>query len=582
LSGKSPVRSLFCLLFATLLLLSSGLGSRVVRAEETLAYPNIQVNRFVQIENGGVLVVNDTVTLSANASQIVQSLDSFQIGFPIEYKKNLAYFFAYDTSGKLLTTMDTSLNRAEFCLINVSFLQPINVSNDGSYNFTVVYVFSGLVKAEGTRSYRADFPLYPSLLKKTGFCNVTVMLPLGAINVAASPVFSNKIVNARQALYNETGFLEAFAYASSWARFTIDGFLLLEVDELRREMKIEGWGGLTATDYYQITNKEKRTIYEITLVLPPNSTDISVQDVYGAYEQRKVSVKEEKYYTEVKISLREALKTDAKVKLLIAYKIPFWRYVTQSGWQDFALNISLARPNNWIIKRLEVTVSLPEGAEFQSSTIPSSREKEVFLETVKFIRDNVTRFHESNFELKYRYSILWASFRPTLWVGTVVAIVGVMFFLRKAPKREVIVTAPLLLKVLKKFVDIYEERRKIMSEIGSLEQRVGKGKISRRQYKLRKSSLEGHLSRLQKDLAELKREIELAGGHYAERMKRLEIAETEIETLDRDIQRVEFRYRHRELSAEARRRLLEEYNRRKENAENTMAEVLLRIREEIR
>jgi len=65
-------------------------------------------------------------------------------------------------------------------------------------------------------------------------------------------------------------------------------------------------------------------------------------------------------------------------------------------------------------------------------------------------------------------------------------------------------------------------------------------------------------------------------------VERIEVAETQLEEVKAGIQRIEARYRRREISSEAHRKLLEEYHRRRDGAENTIEGLLLRLREEIR
>ncbi|MCW4020478.1 MAG: hypothetical protein NWF14_04530 [Candidatus Bathyarchaeota archaeon] len=356
-----------------------------------------------------------------------------------------------------------------------------------------------------------------------------------------------------------------------------------EVDEWRREIRIDGWGGFLISDLYDLTNKQEENIYRIFFVLPSNATDISVQDVYGTYEQDRITLGEYDGYVEAEVFLREALEPGQKVRLLVAYRLPVSKYIVQRGWQDYTLNVTLIKRDDWLVRQFALTVSLPEGAEFiSSSRTPDEVEKEGFLVHVRFAESNVTEFSEPNIKLEYRYLVIWVAFRPALWVGTAVAALVGVFFIRKASKQVAVITKPISIEVLRKLVDTYEDRRSLEVEIESLERQVRRGKISRRRYKLRRSSLDGRLSRLQKELVEIRGQVAAAGGHYSERMRDLETAETEIETLVRDIRRVEARFRRKEISAEAHRRLLDEYNRIKERAENTIAETLLRLREETR
>jgi len=580
LIGKTRMYTLLCVLASIAFLLFTFSGSGSAKAELAAEYLEIRVNRVIQIEDGGALLMNDTFTFSSDLGNIARPLNGFDVGIPAAYRDALAYLFAYDAAGRLPARLDVAAEGGGFPWVNVSFSQSVDVSNGRQYDFTLVYVFSGLVNANQTFIH-ADFPAYPILAEEVSFCNVTVILPEGAVFNSTSSPFINMTTDSRQILYSERAPLEPYSNVSSWVKFKAPDFVLLQIDEWRREIQIDGLGGLAATDYYQVVNKGDRYLLRILFVLPANASGVSVQDVYGAVTG--VAVRDRGGFVEADITLRETLTKGQKVKLLVAYKLPFWRYVTQRGWQDYVINVSLSRPNDWILSRYAVTVSLPEGGELQaSSKTPYQLEREGFLVKVKFTEANVTRFHEASISLQYRYLILWASLRPTLWVGTIAVLIVSVFFVRRAPKPETVAVVALSSGVLRRFVDTYEERQRLRSELESLEQRVQKGKMSRRRYRLQKSSLDGRLSKLQKDMLELRGEITAAGGRYSERMRHLETAETEIETLDRDIARVEVRFQRREISSEARSRLLDEYNRIRERAENTTEEILLRLREEIR
>ena len=166
-------------------------------------------------------------------------------------------------------------------------------------------------------------------------------------------------------------------------------------------------------------------------------------------------------------------------------------------------------------------------------------------------------------------------------VGCAVAVVW------KRPKAPVQVAVPTVAvrlrpETIKSFVDAYDEKKKIILELESLETRMRKGKIPRRRYKVRKKTLETHLSSLSRSLAELKEKMRAAGGKYSDLMRQLEITETEINEVEASIRSIEARYGRGELSLEAYRRLLTDYQNRKERADTAINGILLRLREEIR
>jgi chromosome segregation ATPase len=167
-----------------------------------------------------------------------------------------------------------------------------------------------------------------------------------------------------------------------------------------------------------------------------------------------------------------------------------------------------------------------------------------------------------------------------MWMGVLVAVTCIIALLRRTPKPSVPVI-PLTPEVVRRYFEVYEDKSRILSELKSIEQRVRKGRLPRRRYKVRKRNLEGRLSVISRNLTNIREEIRAAGPTYFDLMRRIEVAETELEGVEADVRRVEARYRRKELSSEAYRKLLEEYRRRKERAETTLDGLLLRLREEI-
>jgi chromosome segregation ATPase len=190
-------------------------------------------------------------------------------------------------------------------------------------------------------------------------------------------------------------------------------------------------------------------------------------------------------------------------------------------------------------------------------------------------------------EIDYEYNPLWTAFRPTLWVWSIALVGCAIFVVSTRPKAPVTVALPsgvarLRPENLKTFVDSYEEKMRILSEIDALEARVQKGRIPRRRYKVQKKTLEMRLATLSRDLGELKESMRASGGHYADLMRQLEVAETEINDAEANIKNIEARQNRGEVTMELVRNRMEEYGRRKEKAETTINGILLRLREETR
>ncbi|UCE29331.1 MAG: hypothetical protein JSV85_00930 [Candidatus Bathyarchaeota archaeon] len=566
-------------------------------AETTTSSVDVHVDHTVQIKNGGLVVINDTIRLATEKGQNMDAMYNFSIGFPFEYKSNLDYCFAYEASNdeeRLEVALDVGLGRIGFYGVNVLFPESgIDISDGGSYNFTVTFVFSNLISSDASAAideekilFTVDFPTYPSLTQGASTCNVTAILPRGAnytdTSFVGTEVDFNITTHGLQHILNHTKSpLESFSYESAWLRFNAlpDQILyLISVDEVNRDVVLDEWGNLLLSDSYYLTNEGG--IYRPVIHLPQGAYDISARDESAGLE---VYVEEGNATSSTKVTIHKDISYETSEMFTVSYRLPRKNYINQENWFDFALTLSLFEDFDWKIGELTVSIDLPEGGEFQldaSHPKPQSAQKSVFRETLVFTFLNATPFHDLEVYLLYRYVMIWASFRPTLWMGMLIAIAGVVVFFWRAPKPTSVRITPIPTESLKKFFDSYKEKRKIIQELELVDQKAQKRKISRRRYKVRRRGLESRASILSRDLTGLREKIRKAGPRYAKTMRRIEAAETELDGAEAAIQRIEARYRRRELSAETYRRLLGEYRRRKEKARTTIDEVLLRLREE--
>ena len=527
------------------------------------------IERSIDFISGGYLTITDTFILSpTNASGF--SISNYIVGLPKNCTDNLVYYSASDPKGSL--KIDPIENwDGNFLWLNISFPDPIEIGDNETYNFTVTYVFFDLIMEESENVFNASFPLYPALMNDAKYCNVTVKLPVKA--TSHSQNLLNK-TSDQTVFYNLTSPLPAFSNVFSWVEFETTNFKLFELKEVKREINIDPLGKIFVTDFYHITHMTN--VHVITFILSQGASDISVYDAYGTYEGSELRIIPEEEYTEVSVYPRDQLQASKKAKIAISYTLPFWKYVVRNDWQDYVLQINITKPDikiiddpeAWIIRKIEVSVSLPEGA------IPEGNLKQEW--------SNITKFQELKFSLKYKYVFLWAALKPTLWASLIIGLAGlIFFFIRISGKPVKSAATAVSTETLRKFVETFEERIQVMSEIESLEQLSRRRKISRRRYKFQRRALENRLSILQENLSDLMSEIKSFGGRYADMMKQLEAATLTLEAINRNIMEVEARYRRGEISAKTRRKLLSEYAQKKEDAERTMDEILLRIREEL-
>jgi hypothetical protein len=599
LSRKPPLMLLFVFLLFSFFLPTFYANATI---SSSIGFEINQVEHVVRIEDGGLVIIEDTINISLVGESAQPR--NFPIGFPFEYSPHLVYCFAHNSSDpteRLEVTLDTGLGKIGFYGINVTL--PANVFDKDSYTVTVVFVFSDLIYAEPPILepdvyfwWNLTFPIYPSLTQMASICNVTVIFPPVVGMVRAEwhsnlvekglNVSSTSIDHGQVLQFSKTN-LENLASESAWVRFYQFSpvepfvFLMIDADEAKRDITLDNWGSISISDFYHLTNKGEWNLTNIKLRLPQYAFDVSWIDEAGhIHEQPPLEGNATTPHINATISFGTSVEKNEEIEFTVTYWLPWKEYVTQSTWRNFnlAFNFFERERIDWIIKKLSVTINLPNDADFQSCSVPPQSVEKL----VSFSFHNVTSFHDLDFHLTYEYVIFWASFHPTIWVGLLVTVACVIAFLWRAPKPPRVPVIPVSTESLRSFVDTHERKASVIRELEMLEQQVRKRKIPRRRYKVRKKALEGRHSVLSKDLADLKEDIRKAGSRYASTMRQIEVAETELDETEAAIRRIELRYRRREISKETYRKLLEEYNRRKERAETTIDGVLLRLREEIR
>jgi len=547
---------------------------------------DVKVHHQIIVHDGGLVTIKDTVTLSKTAEQ-APLLESFRLGFPYKYKSNLYCILAYESQNpkpKLTIDLDVGLGTPGFYGVRVNFGREISLTQLESYSFAVVFELSDLITARlpAGEMYDLDFPVYPGLDQAASMSNTTVFLPPNANYTSSEPAL-NQTSSRTLNIVKEP--LDAFTSVTGTITFTpIGAFNLLEVNEVRRIIVLNEQNELLVSDLYTTTNKAANETSTLSVVLPQNAHDMHAKDDLG--NELKLTQQNVGDTINATITLKVAAKKNETVHILVTFRLPWKEHVSQSGWSDFSLNFRLFEPMNLTVRKLTVVIDMPEGAEFQpsnASTQPDMVQMGIYKETPVFTLSNVSSHQDLDFTVRYRHVIFWSSFRPTLWTGALVAIIGAIAFLwqvRKAPA-PVPTALPIHPEELRNYVKTYEEERKILRERESLEVQARKGKIPRRLYRVRSRTLESRLSVLSRDLATLREKIRAAGSRYAEMMRQIEVAETELQGVEADIRRTEARYRRGEIAAAAYHKLLEDSYRRRDRAKTNIDGVLLRLKEEI-
>lgn len=536
---------------------------------------------------GGLLLVNDTIKISPSVENAL--IGEFSIGFSAEYKANLRYSMAhvFGSNEILDVILDTGLGSIGYYGVTVIFPEEIRDQLKGgqSLTFTVVFVFADLFKTstrlgENATEYvfTADFPLYPSFEKTASKCNVNIVLPSEAKYEPNDFTFNSTLKDDKFILNHTKDNLSELAYNTTRISFSYESknsFAVFSTEKLSREVTAYSNGQILYSDLVLITSRTAFAIDKLRLSLPSDATDVSSFNEQG----KKIAITPlDDQADTYDISLD--LGANQSRSFLVTYNIGT-DHITKLGDQNLQLSLSATENLRVIPETFTIRLVFPEGAAIKS--FPQSEfslQRDVFQEYLSFSQSNVTWLQNIQWTFVYTYSIFWESFRPTLWTTALVLVGSVVAFAWRRPKAPVAVSVVLVpRKTLTEFYETYEDKKRILSELDELKGKARKGRVSRRRYKIRKTTLENRLATLANRLSELKQNITSGGAKYAGMMRGLEVAEIELENIDADIKRIEIRFKRGEVSAQTYRRLLEDDLRRREKARTTIDGVLLRLRE---
>ncbi|MEM3788703.1 MAG: hypothetical protein QXN95_02395 [Candidatus Bathyarchaeia archaeon] len=526
------------------------------------------VDHQVKILYNGYILINDTIKVNGNMQ------NGILIGFPYKYASYVLRYIAYNTANftqRYIVVSGVPLdNRMGFHGFKVT----LNPQPENGV-FSVIFVLSNSLlrqNPQNTTLYTLDFPAYPSLTADASSCNASVVLPPNAKFVSGTGT-----VNATNYSVKKT--LPQFTYepANLTFQLTTGDIQLFTVMEFKREINIGSTGEIMVSDSYYIKNESPQQMTSVKVAVPQNASSVWVEDEFGRKGKITLDTRTGMYT----VSLSLPVESGKSTRFIVKYNLP--KNMSFTFFQEI----------NYYIEKASIIITLPEGAKITSlryeSALPIGTygvSRDVFQEKITISKQGVLSLDSFSIKLAYECNPLWLAFRPTLWVWAIAVFGCAIVAVWKRPKAAEVVVPTVAVRlspeILRRFVKSYEEKRRITSDIKSLEVAVSKGRIPRQRYKVQRKTLETRLAALSRSLDDLKLKLRSAGGRYADLMHQLEVAETELNEVESNIRSIEARHRKGDLTLEAYRKLLADYDSRREKAETTISGILLRIREEIR
>lgn len=534
----------------------------------------VELKHMIQVRDGGLVVVNDTVILTNTGTT---PISTFQLGFHEDFSSHLDYVVAHGPQGEELSiTKNVDLGQTGLYGVSVIFHPAISPAE--KYNFTVTYVFSDLITSKGS-DHNATFPKYPAITVSAVSCEVNVTLPKGTTLQNSSWIKEETPV----ATHTEQP-LPAYSNETGYVSFT-GTIKLLECSWTRRDIIFDPWGHIYFRDSYNLRNVGHSRVPTLTFCLPKGTRNVTAYDSIGSIGV-SLEAGNETQTANATVTLRYPLRGDPHhdaYSFTVEYTAPTHTYPNQTeSWSRHQFKTKLFENFDWTVKELAVRIVLPEGASYLASHPQGNVTKKNGQQAITYMLRNVTPLHNLDLTVEYGYIMFWSAFRPTLWIAFIVFAICAAAILQGYRKPPAPPMPAENLELIGSFVEVCDERTALRAELESLKEDVSRKKIRKKEYKRRKKVVEQQLYTLDKEFASLKKELRKIGLRYAESVKRIEVAETEIETARADAHKIEIQYRAGKVSRDAYEKLRDTYKKRINRAKTTIDDVIIGLKEEIR
>lgn len=586
--------SLILLFFTLSVLLPISYTNRV---SAQTSYSINQIDHNIEVMYSGNVVILDTVHVSGTVT------DGFTIGIPYAFSTGILKVIAYDSTH----VFEVDSGGIQLGNHTGFYAVQINFNEYSPSEFTVAFILSnGVVIDQGSGNFIVAFPAYPSLTQNVGTCNVKLATPSTPAQVSIGKDDGNVTTTSYK-----TNNLEAYTYSVAEANVKVtEGTIVLsKITNLDREINIDTTGAVDAIDTYHIISNSTTSIGAYVLSLPQDATNIDVRDSFGSSLTKSIGTGSKMLL--VNVTVQSAISSGQNIIITVRYSLP--GTILQDS--EYVLSdFQLFTNSKYVVEHAKMRFNLPEGATItapdarqldSSATLTRSTYKDTLTaaaEYVSFVDFLVPK--SKTIHLSYQYSPVWESLGATFWaaLGAALFCFGAVIYRQYKPKEEFRdirtvrtpqkATTPKPIEIIKGahitadniryFIDTYEDKKQLISELRAMEIKAKKGKIPRRQYKVQRVTMENRIESLNRNIERSKATFRGTTGTYPDLMNQLDVAEADLKDAEETIRTLVERQDRGEISIESYKRNIADAQKTRDKAESAINGILLRLREKIR
>ena len=525
----------------------------------------LKYSRRIEIYPNGLLTFNDTI------SGVFQDVSRLSLAFPQIFVENLLDLKVQTDKGIVLETRIVATE-------NVSHIEVLDIPSDTSV-IMFEAVFDNGVWKRYLGSFNASIPIYSGLDLPVGNLSFKMYVPTPLAILEQPQNFTLDHSDNFDILEFSASDLEPGAMKTE--SISISGLSLLRVERLSRVITVSEFGEVIVEDFYTVVNLGESTVSHIDFMVPLNTSEFGAKDEFGALQTSNDRAEDHIVLT---VRPRYSLDEGDRYSFTVFYKFPAGVLVNHNLLEDMhTLTLRLDETMPVVVKTLNVSVMLPEhstvldaeplGYEVAKDTAPMvtwvlTRESSPILSILR---------NPPTIRLRYRYNVLWVSFKPALWASLILAAVVAFYGFQRLRGVKPVEVAPeakpvMVTEEVLNFVKFYEEKLRVRRQVARLEEDYRAGRISRVEYRTRLSTLRRRIAELDRRIESCKPSVRSAG--YSEELNLIEEAEADISICDVGLRELRNRYRAGRVSRQVYERLSSEYLKRMRRSEGRIRRVL--------
>jgi hypothetical protein len=532
--------------------------------------------RTVNVQNYGLVTVNDTVMIRNNGSF---SASYWTFYLPPDTYPNLRYMAAFGNGTSLDVVGAPSIG--SFVAMRVGFDNTVGLAANSSLLVTLIQQYFGILKpinVQGSTGVSLFFYRYLVSPYYTMNYTTKVNLPAGSVTTDFTRMTTGVVDPfncTRLGTFPDGGY--DFLFESGQSETVIEA----SIDRVI-EVNVDGY--LYVTETHTIRNDGPQSITNIFFVIPllTISGSFHANDYYGRLSSQCKGAN-------VTVNFPYSLQVNGTFTYYISYRT----YI--DSYRTFENGVYLIRMLPVTLFNSSVTIErtsvlFPPYAQVQSA---SGSPTEISLQansiTVSYVFQDVTPLNTGSVELSYTEDLANTFQRPMIlalgiFVIALIYIVARKVYPRAGPEAVVVKQAEEKVRevspTVKEFCTNYEEKMALILELEKLAEDRRKGRVSKRAYVERLQLGRKRIATLTNSINEDKKKLIPVSKRFTTFIRQLDTYEEERENARASLENLELRRRQGKVSGDVYNNLKYENTRKIEKATAGIDSTIVQFRQE--